>query len=117
MPQTGLTPSEESEANNRQIRGNLLVNQINEIIEPQYHYQLSRYYLFSLDTMSRETKENLYAAEPESLENKRSEVRKMLNMIIVQQRNLRLDIDSPWKQAEGLAIELINDLKKEYHLK
>jgi hypothetical protein len=38
-------------------------------------------------------------------------------MIIVQQRNLRRDIDVTWKLAEELAIELINELKKEYHIK
>ena len=38
-------------------------------------------------------------------------------MIIVQQRNLRRNIDVEWKQAEELATEFINDLKKEYHIK
>ncbi len=38
-------------------------------------------------------------------------------MIVVQQRNLRRVIDVERKEAEALAIELINDLKKEYHIK
>ena len=38
--------------------------------------------------------------------------KQMLNMTVVQQRNLRLGIDSRWRRAEELAIELINDLKK-----
>lgn len=38
-------------------------------------------------------------------------------MIVVQQRNMRRVIDVEWKEAEALAIELINDLKKEYHIK
>ena len=105
----------EAEAYNRQVRGNLLLKQINQIIEPVYHQELSRYFLFSFDTLSRETIENLYPANPESLENKRSEVREMLNMIVVQQRNLRRDMEDPWKEAEEMAKELINDLKKEYH--
>jgi len=104
------------EAYNNTIRGNMLLNQINLIIDPEYHRQMSRYYLFSLDTMSVKTSKALLTVSLESLENKRKEIKEMLNMIIVQQRNLRLDIDSPWKQAEELAVELISDLKKEYHL-
>lgn len=106
----------ESEAYNHKERGNLLLKLINVIIEPAYHHELSKHYLISLDTMSRQTMEDLYAHSTESLENKRSEIREMLNMIIVQQRNLRRDIDVTWTQAEALAIELINDLKKEYHI-
>jgi hypothetical protein len=67
--------------------------------------------------MSRKTMEELYTYNTESLENKRNEIREMLNMIIVQQRNLRRDIDLTWKQAEQLAAELIIDLSKEYHIK
>jgi hypothetical protein len=106
----------ESEAYNHTLRGNLLLKQINVILEPDYHHELSKYLLRSLDTMSANTKESLYPVNPESLENKRPEIKEMLNMIIVQQRNLRVDIDIRWKEAEELAIELINDLKKEYHI-
>jgi uncharacterized protein YjaG (DUF416 family) len=38
-------------------------------------------------------------------------------MIVVQQRNLQREITLSWKEAEELAIELISDLKKEFHLK
>src|SRR6185503_17902456 len=96
------------------IRGNMLLNQINVIIEPSYHHELSKYFLWLVDTMSTKTMETIYA-RTESLENKRAEIKEMLNMIIVQQRNLQRDIDVPWRQAEELAIELINDLKKQYH--
>ena len=51
-----------------------------------------------------------------TLENKRSEIRELLNMVVVQQRNLRRDLEDPWSQADELAVELISDLKKEYHL-
>jgi hypothetical protein len=61
--------------------------------------------------------ENIFSAKIESLENKRGEIRTMLNMTVVQQRNLRLGINSRWPRAQALAIELISDLKKEYHLK
>jgi len=104
----------ESEARNHEIRGNSLLNQINMVIDPAYHHELSKYFLWSLDTMSKRTMETLYPGNTESLENKRSEIREMLNMTIVQQRNLRRDIDVTWKQAEKLAIELISDLRKEY---
>lgn len=105
-----------SESYNHTIRGNLLLKQINVIIEPAYHHELSKYFLISLDTMSRKTMESLYPTNQESLENKRSDIREMLNMVIVQQRNLQRDIDVTWKQAEELAVELMNDLKKLYHI-
>lgn len=106
----------EAEDYNRQVRGNLMLNHINKIIPPEYHHDLSAFYLPALDSMSREQMESLYPATPFSLENKRDEIQEMLNMIVVQQRNLRRDITISWRQAEELAIELINDLKKEYHL-
>jgi len=117
MKYDALVNDIESEAYNRQVRGNLLLKHINEIIEPGYHQKLSKYFLVSIDTMTMETIESLYPANPESLENKRNEIRSMLNMVVVQQRNLQRDIDIPWRQAEELAIELISDLKKEFHLK
>jgi len=49
-------------------------------------------------------------------ENKREKIMEMLNMVIVQQRNLRNQINNDWQQAHVLATELMNDLKKEYHL-
>ncbi|MBS1658991.1 MAG: hypothetical protein JST18_12960 [Bacteroidetes bacterium] len=114
MKYDGLVNDIESEAYNHQVRGNMLLNQINQIIDPVYHQKLSRYFLWSVDTVSKQTIENLYPSNPESLENKRSEVRDLLNMVVVQQRNLQRDIDSPWKHAEEMATELISDLKKEY---
>ena len=116
MKYDGIINDIEMEAYNHQVRGNLLVNHINQIIEPAYHRELSRYFLFSYDTITRETKENLYPANPESLESKRSEIRELLNMVVVQQRNLRNEIEGDWPQAEEMANELINDFKKEYHI-
>jgi hypothetical protein len=104
----------EMEAYNHQVRGNLLVNHINQIIEPAYHQRLSRYFLFSYDTISRETMESLFPANPESLENRRSEIRALLNMVVIQQRNLRHSMETDYPQAEQMAIELINEFKKEY---
>jgi hypothetical protein len=105
----------EMEAYNRQVRGNLLLNQINQIIDPVYHQKLSKYFIYTFDTLSTTTIENLYPVNPESLESKRSEVRELLNMIVVQQRNLRREITDDWIRAEQMADELINELKKEYH--
>ncbi len=116
MKYDGIINDIEMEAYNHQVRGNLLVNHINQIIEPAYHRELSRYFLFSYDTITRETMENLYPANPESLENKRNEIRALLNMVVVQQRNLRNQIEGDWPQAEEMANELIIDFKKEYHL-
>src|SRR5258705_13935162 len=106
----------EGEFNNHQTRGNMLLKPINEIIEPGYHHDISKYMLLSLDTMSKETRENCLAVKIESLENKRGEIREMLNMVVVQQRNIRFN-EGRLQRAEELAIELISDLKKEYHLK
>ncbi|MDZ4822393.1 MAG: hypothetical protein SH856_02930 [Flavobacteriales bacterium] len=116
MKYDGIINDIEMESYNHQVRGNLLVNHINQIIEPAYHRELSRYFLFSYDTISRETIENLYPANPESLENKRSEIKALLNMVVVQQRNLRNEIEGDWPQAEAMANELINDFKIEYHI-
>ncbi len=117
MKYDGLVNEIEGEFSNHQTRGNMLLKLINEIIEPEYHHDLSKYMLLSLDTMSKETRENCFSAKTEPLENKRGEIREMLNMIVVQQRNLRFGNDGRLRRAEELAIELISDLKKEYHLK
>ena len=71
--------------------------------------------LLALDTMSAETKERFFSATVGSLENKRNQIRQMLNMTIVQQRNFRLN-NSRLQRTKELANELISDLKKEYHL-
>ena len=116
MVYDGLINDIEMEAYNRQVRGNLLVNQINQIIEPVYHRELSRYFLSSYDTISSETIENLLLTNRESLETKRNEIREFLNMVVVQQRNLRREVMIDWPEAEQMANALINDLKKEYHI-
>ena len=116
MKYDGIINKIEMEAYNHQVRGNLLVNHINQIIEPAYHQKLSKYFLYSYDTISRDTIESLFPANPESLESKREEIRELLNMVVVQQRNLQKNIESDWPQAEEMANELINDFKKEYHI-
>lgn len=40
----------------------------------------------------------------------------MLNMVIVNQRNHRQQVNTTFSEASLLAAELINTLKKEYHL-
>ena len=107
----------EAESENHQVRGNMLLTLINEIMEPGLHHDLSKYFLISLDTMSKKTIENYFSVKTGSLENKRKEISEMLNMIVVQQRNLRFGNDGRLQQAKELAKELISDLKKEYHLK
>lgn len=115
MRYDGLVNEIEGEFNNHQTRGNMLLNPINEIIEPGYHHDISKYLLLSLDTMSTETRENCFAVKTVPLENKREEIREMLNMIVVQQRNIRFN-EGRLQRTKELAIELISDLKKEYHL-
>ncbi len=105
----------QGEYNQHQTRGNMLLNQINKIVEPGIHHEVSSYFLLDLDTMSIQTKEHFFSAKIESLENQRGEIKEMLNMVIVQQRNLRFD-NSRLQHIKELANELISELKKEYHL-
>ena len=104
-----------SEAEANKIRGNMLLTSINAVIEPELHYEISKYLLTSLDTMSIAAKEGFFSYKTASLENKREKISAMLNMVIVQQRNLRFQINDGWQKAHDLAIELIADIKKEYH--
>ena len=106
----------ETESNINAQRGLMLLPLINSIIEPSLHHDLSKYYLVELDKMSSETREQFFSVKTGSLENKREKINEMLNMVVVQQRNLRLQIATRWKEAQLLAIELISDIKKEYHL-
>jgi hypothetical protein len=95
-------------------RGNMLLNQINEIIDPGIHYEVSKYYLLDLDTMSQQTKEIFFSLNTEPLENKRKEINEMLNMTVVNQRNFRFN-DSSLLRTKKVASELITEFKKEYH--
>jgi hypothetical protein len=105
-----------SEADQNKVRGNILLTYINSIIEPERHHELSKHLIASLDTMSVETKESFFSYKTTSLENKREKITEMLNMVVVQQRNFRNQISNRLNPAQMLAIQLINDLKKEYHL-
>jgi hypothetical protein len=106
-----------SEFKDHQTRGNILLTLINEVLDPAYHHELSKHFIWQLDTMSNASKEVIFPAKTGSLENKREKIKEMLNMIVVQQRNLRRNGNEPWRNAGILAIELIKDLQKEYHLK
>jgi hypothetical protein len=116
MKYDGLVNEIEGEYNNHQTRGNMLLKLINQIIDPEFHHDLSKHRLLALDTMSEKTMEYYFSAKIESLETKRSEIKEMLNMIVVQQRNLRFGNDTRLQRAKNLATELISDLKKEYHI-
>jgi hypothetical protein len=116
MKYDGLVNEIEGEFRNHQTRGNMLLNEIDEIIDPQIHHDLSTYMLATQDTMSQKTRESFFAADVKSLENKREVIVKMLNMIVVQQRNLRFN-NNRLQRATGLANEVVNELEKEYHLK
>jgi hypothetical protein len=116
MKYDGLVKEIEGEFQNHQTRGNMLLNQINKIIEPGIHHDLSMYLLLDLDTMSGEIKENFFSAKIQLMENRREQISEMLNMVVVQQRNIRVN-DARLQRAEDLAIELIIDLEKEYHIK
>ncbi len=115
MKYEALVNSSETEFSNHQTRGNMLLSQINRIIDPGFHYELSRYLIQSLDTMSVKTREYFFSSPVGSLENKREEIKEMLNMVFVQQRNLRYN-DARLRRTKELAIKLILALQKEYHL-
>ena len=115
MKYNGLVNEIEGEYDNHRTRGNMLLSQINEIIDPGIHHDLSKYMLLELDTMSEQTIENFFSIKTEPLENKRKEISEMLNMTVVQQRNLRFT-NTRLMRTKELASELITDLKKEYKI-
>ena len=106
MKYEAIVNSVEGEFSNHQTRGNMLLQLINEVIDPQFHHDLSKYQLLLLDTLSVRTKEGYFAVETASLENKRVEIREMVNMAVVQQRNLRFN-ETRLLHAKELASELI----------
>jgi hypothetical protein len=112
----GIVNDIKSEANANTIRGNMLLPLISSIIEPALHHELSKHFLITLDTMTNRTREVFFSYKTGSLENKREKVKELLNMIVVQQRNFQFQINTRWRDANALAAELINDLKKEYQL-
>lgn len=116
MRYEALTKQIDMEAYNNTVRGNLLLGQINSILDPITHHVLSKYFLMTLDTVSSKTIDELSSRNSGSLENKRKEIKELLNMVVVQQRNFQRNIDLIWTQAEELAIDLISDLRKEYHI-
>ena len=65
--------------------------------------------------MSKETKDKFFSAKVGPMESKNGEIREMLNMVIVQQRNIRFN-DDRLQRTKELANELISDLEKEYHI-
>ena len=104
-------------AENDKIRANMLLTSINSIIEPQFHQDLSQYNLTKFDNMSTKTKESFFSYKIGSLENKKEKIMEMLNMVIVNQRNHRNEVNDNLNQSKLLAAEIIDTLKKEYHLK
>jgi hypothetical protein len=115
MKYDGLVNEIEGEFSNHQARGNMLLPLIDQIIDPGFHHDLSKYRLFEIDTMSKATTEKYFATKIEPLENKRNEIRELLNTVIVQQRNIRFN-NERLLHAKKLANELIIDLKKEYKI-
>jgi len=73
------------------------------------------YRLLDLDTKSKEITDKYFSIKIESMENKRDTITKMLNIVVVQQRNLRFN-DGRLQRARELPNELINELKREYHI-
>ena len=115
MKYNALIDAYEGEYENRMVRGNMMLTQINQVIDPQFHQDISGYRLLMLDTMSVTTNAYISRNIP-SLEPRRAPINEMLNMAAVQQRNLVFINNSGLKPAKELAKELIGDLKKEYHL-
>ena len=105
----------ERESSNRETRGNDLLFTINKFMDPQMHQDVSKEFIWTLDTLSQTAMNNYLSRETSSLENKRNEITEMLNMIVVQQRNLRYG-EAKLSEAERLARELIGDFSKEYSL-
>ena len=105
----------EREYFNHETRGNTLINSINRVMDPQMHRDASKLFLYYLDTVSKSTINNYLSRSTPSLENKRYEITELLNMLVIQQRNLRFG-ESRLLKAEQLARELIIEFSEEYHL-
>lgn len=106
----------EHEFFNHVTRGNTLINSISRILEPGFHQDASKLFIWSMDTITNETLQRYLSVKTKSLENKREEINQLLNMVVVQQRNLRVG-ETRLQKARALAEELITDFTEEYHLK
>ena len=106
----------EREFFNHETRGNNLLYSINKILDPGFHQDVSKLFLWSLDTISKPALEGYLSRKTSSLESKRDAITELLNMIVVQQRNLRYG-EAKLLQAKNLARELIVEFAEEYHLK
>ena len=101
---------------NHTIRGNDLLNSLNKIIDPLVHQDVSKLFLRGLDTLSASTLNRYLSMKGHPLESKREQVTEMLNMVVIQQRNLRLG-EERLNKAVNLANELITGFSDVYHLK
>jgi len=115
MKYEALVNGIEGEFSNHQTRGNMSLTMIDKIIDPEFHHSVSKYRLLELDTMSKATLENYFAAKIEPLETKRNEIRELLNMVVVQQRNINYNAIR-LLLVKNLADELMRNLKEEYHI-
>ena len=106
----------ERESFNHETRGNNLINSINRVMDPQMHRDVSKLFIYSLDTLSKSTIDNFLSRITPSLENKRYEITELLNMLVVQQRNLRYG-EKKSVEAENLASELIKEFRDVYNIK
>src|SRR5688572_1662230 len=61
----------ERESFNHETRGNNLINSINRVMDPQVHRDVSKLFLYNLDTVSKSTVNNFLSRTTPSLENKR----------------------------------------------
>ena len=106
----------ERESFNHETRGNNLINSINRVMDPQMHRDVSKLFIYSLDTLSKSTIDNFLSRITPSLENKRYEITELLNMLVVQQRNLRYG-EKKSVEAENLASELIKEFREVYSIR
>ncbi|MGC4023465.1 MAG: hypothetical protein QM734_16705 [Cyclobacteriaceae bacterium] len=103
---------------NHRTRGNMMLTQINKILDPLFHHKLSDISKYNISLLLEPQSENmrsLFATKVESLEKNRNEINEMLNMIVVQQRNLRV-ANRELVETRKLASQLIYALKREYNI-
>lgn len=105
----------QAEFNNHQIRANMLLSISSEIIDPIYHQQLSKYMIWQIDTLKKDKLYGLISVDNLFVDLQSDKTKAFLNLCVVQQRNIRLNVDRRWRMAKEQAVELINVLKKEYH--
>ena len=88
----------------------------NKILDVNTNYEYSKFSLSDLESIPGRFIDSLISKTVVPVDNKTELITEMVNMAIYRRRNYApLELEFP--QIRNLAIDLINELKKEYHLR